>query len=191
MARAKAADARMHQRPGQRAALAPPDHELELPYVDGAVRVHRRPLLHDFLAEASKLGDLVLYSAAADSYAQAVAALLDESGELFGSRVLTRSHCTPMDAVFVKDLSRLGRPLERVVLIDDNIGSCMLQPDNAIPIRPFFGDPSDGELGALVPLLRTLRDQSDVRSRLRHTYRLQEKLLSGVRDMRGSSAARL
>ena len=188
MARAKAADARLHQRPGQSATLAPADHELELPYVDGAVRVHRRPLLHDFLLEASKLGELVLFTAAADSYAKAVGALLDESGELFGSRVLTRSHCTPLDAVFVKDLSRLGRPLERVVLIDDNIASCMLQPDNAIPVRPFFGDRSDGELGALVPLLRTLRDQADVRSRLRDTYKLQEKLLTGVRAMRGSAA---
>ena len=190
LARAKAADARLQQGRSARAfSLLAPAHEIELPYVDAPVRIHRRPLLEDFLVEAAKLGELVVFSAGADGYVRAVAELIDPSGGLFGGRVLTRKHCRPVDAVMVKDLSQLGRPLERVVLIDDNVASCMLQPDNAVPIRPFFGDPDDRELSSLVPLLRTLRDQADVRSTLRDTYRLQEKLLGGVRDMKAAAAS--
>ena len=78
-------------------------------------------------------------------------------------------------------------PSRRVVLVDDNVASCMLQPDNAVPVRPFFGDADDRELGSLLLLLRRLRDHSDVRTELRASYQLQEKLLSGVRGWREST----
>lgn len=38
---------------------------------------------------------------------------------------------------YVKDLRRLGRPLDRVLLVDNSAGVCV-QPDNAIVVRDFF-----------------------------------------------------
>ena len=75
--------------------------------------------------------------------------------------------------------------LERVVIIDDNLGSCMLHPDNVVPIRPFLGDEDDRELGTLLPLLRTLRGRDDVRDHLRNTFRVRETMLQGLRALRG------
>ena len=183
-ARAKAA----HSDLLKRGRVTPtPDHEFDLPYLEFPVRVYKRPLLDDFLAEASKLCELVLFSSAVDGYVRECAGLLDPDGTRFGGRLLSRVHCTPLSAVLAKDLGRLGRPLERVVLVDDNVASCMLQPDNAVPVRPFFGDADDRELGSLLLLLRRLRDHSDVRTELRASYQLQEKLLSGVRGWREST----
>jgi len=160
------------------------DLEIELAYLERPVRLFKRPLLDDFLQEASKLAELVIFSAAVEGYVREAVSMLDPGGHLFAGRVLTRTHCTPVDAMLAKDLSLLGRPLERLVLVDDNVASCMLQPDNCVPIRPFFGDREDRELGSLLPLLRRLRDEPDVRSHLRDTFQLQAKLLGGVRGMR-------
>ena len=43
----------------------------------------------------------------------------------------------------VKDLGRLGRDLGRVVLVDDNAWSFLLQPANGVPAAPFLGSPHD------------------------------------------------
>ena len=45
------------------------DFEFELPYLDAPVRVFKRPGLDDFLLEAGRLAELVLYSSAAEGYA--------------------------------------------------------------------------------------------------------------------------
>ena len=44
----------------------------------------------------------------------------------------------------VKDLGRLNRDLARVVLVDDNAWSFLLQPANGVPAVPYLGSPHDG-----------------------------------------------
>ena len=84
---------------------------------------------------------------------------IDPLGETV-TRLLSRKHCTPLEpGVFAKDLAALDlaaldRPLERVVLVDDTATSFLPQPDNGIPIAPFFGDPHDRSLPQLLPVLR-------------------------------------
>jgi len=43
----------------------------------------------------------------------------------------------------VKDLSRLGRDLARVVLVDDSAWAFLAQPANGVPIAPFLGNLGD------------------------------------------------
>ena len=181
--RALAAQAALHQQRSRRRLTLQPDAEIELPYLETPVHLHKRPLLDDFLHEAAKLCELVVFSSAADAYARAVLAELDPTRTLFAG-LLARAHCTRMDGTLVKDLSTLGRPLERTVLIDDNVGSFLLQPDNAIPILPFHGKPDDRELSHMLPLLRRLHGASDVRELLRAEFGLAENLLQGVRGLR-------
>lgn len=169
----------MHRRHNAR-PIAPPDFELELPYLDEPVRVHKRPQLDDFLHEAAKMCEVVLFTSAAETYANACAELLDPEGRLF-SALLTREHCTNMDQLYIKDLSRLGRPLERVVCVDDHVGSCLLQPSNAVPVAPYLGDPIDQELPHVLSVLHRLRDAEDVREPLQRMYNLQALMLSRVR----------
>ena len=79
-------------------------------------------------------------------------------------------------------------PLARVVLIDDNVASCMLQPDNAVPVSPFLGEPEDAELAHVLSLLHRLRDADDVRPTLRGAYNLQANLLSRLRAVREANS---
>jgi TFIIF-interacting CTD phosphatase-like protein len=43
----------------------------------------------------------------------------------------------------VKDLSQLGRPLHRTVLVDDQPHNALLQPSNLVPVAPYHGDADD------------------------------------------------
>lgn len=51
------------------------------------------------------------------------------------------------------------------MIVDNSPESYMLQPENAIPIKPFFGDESDAEMQALTAFLKDVveGDVPDVR----------------------------
>lgn len=185
--RAAAAYNAAHRQHRQRPP-APPDHEIDLPYLEEPVRLHKRPQLDDFLNEAAKMCDVVLFTSASEAYASACARLLDPERRIF-STLLTREHCALTDQLYLKDLSLLGRPLERVVCVDDHVGACMLQPDNLVPVSPFLGEPGDHELAHVLSVLHRLRDADDVRPTLRGMYNLQARLLERVRTMRHANSA--
>ena len=60
----------------------------------------------------------------------------------------------------------------------------MLQPDNAIPVPPFFGGPSDTTLSEVLQLLRVLDGHDDVRPHLRQRYGVREKLVASLASLR-------
>jgi CTD small phosphatase-like protein 2 len=54
----------------------------------------------------------------------------------------------------VKDLSKIGRPLEKTIIIDNIADNFILQKDNGIFIKSWYDDPKDTELRELIPLLK-------------------------------------
>lgn len=58
-----------------------------------------------------------------------------------------------MDGKLVKDLSHLNRDLAKVIIMDSNPDSYALQPENAIPLKPWKGEPGDKGLLEYVPFL--------------------------------------
>lgn len=79
---------------------------------------------------------------------------------------LYREHCTFHNGAFVKDMARLGRPLEDSIIIDNSALSYMFQPENAMPIKNWYDDPKDTELLNYIPLLERLAFVDDVRKYL-------------------------
>jgi TFIIF-interacting CTD phosphatase-like protein len=65
----------------------------------------------------------------------------------------TRMHASPTLTAMVKDLSRLGRPLEKMVIVDNSPENYQLQPHNGIFISTWLGDRSDHALRDLGTLL--------------------------------------
>ena len=55
--------------------------------------------------------------------------------------------------VFIKDLSYLGRDLDRTIIVDNITENFLLQPDNGITIKSWFDDPDDTCLMDMAPLL--------------------------------------
>jgi hypothetical protein len=54
---------------------------------------------------------------------------------------------------YVKDLRRLGRPLETICIVDNSPQSYAFQPRNAIPIDSWFDDRNDIQLFDLIPYI--------------------------------------
>jgi RNA polymerase II subunit A small phosphatase-like protein len=72
-----------------------------------------------------------------------------------------------MNNAFVKDLSKLGRPMKDVIIVDNSPIAFMLQPENAIPILSWYDNMGDRELPRVATLLEKLAYEDDVRKVLR------------------------
>jgi RNA polymerase II subunit A small phosphatase-like protein len=114
-----------------------------------------RPGTAEFLRDVSALFEVAVFTASIKAYADAVVDALDPYGRFVHHR-LYREHCTDIDGVFVKDLSRLGRPLDRIAILDNSPHAYGLQPGNAIAILSWFDEAHDRELASLKALMHGL-----------------------------------
>uniref|UniRef100_A0A2P2I9G8 protein-serine/threonine phosphatase n=1 Tax=Hirondellea gigas TaxID=1518452 RepID=A0A2P2I9G8_9CRUS len=136
--------------------------------IDGTVHqvyVLKRPNVDDFLQKMGDLYECVLFTASLAKYADPVADLLDKWG-VFRAR-LFRESCVFHRGNYVKDLSRLGRDLNRVVIMDNSPASYIFHPNNAVPVTSWFDDVADSELLDLIPFLETLSHVDSVYSVLK------------------------
>jgi Dullard-like phosphatase family protein len=126
--------------------------------------IKKRPGVDEFLAEMSELYEVVVYTAALSLYANPILDQLDPNNYI--QYRLFRNSCVLTNERIVKDLSRLGRDLDGVIIIDNSPACYGLQPENGIPISTWTDDMNDIKLSQLVPLLRLLATVEDVRSYL-------------------------
>ncbi|KAK1789081.1 hypothetical protein P4O66_015030 [Electrophorus voltai] len=131
--------------------------------IDGAVHqvyVLKRPHVDEFLKRMGELFECVLFTASLAKYADPVSDLLDKWGA-FRCR-LFRESCVFHRGNYVKDLSRLGRDLNKVIIVDNSPASYIFHPDNAVPVASWFDDMSDTELLDLIPFFERLSKVDDV-----------------------------
>lgn len=112
--------------------------------------VIKRPYADQFFKEISAYYEVVLFSDDVFPVAQDIAA----KWNLPVTGVLHRDFCKKKRSHYVKDLSKLGRKLDRLLIIDHDPAAFQLQPQNGVLIRPFDGDLSDGELADLLDFLK-------------------------------------
>lgn len=134
--------------------------------------VYIRPGVQEFLARMEKLFEIVLFTASGELRANSLLQHLD-GRECIRFR-LFRTDCLALDGKIVKDVSRLGRDVRKVIIVDDTPAHFELQPFNGIPIKSFRGDPSDRQLRELIPFLEQLRQQEDVRPLIETKYHHDE-----------------
>jgi len=124
--------------------------------------VYVRPAAKKFLEFARDSFEVVIFTASAAIYADQVLDWLDPKRNIISHR-LYRQHCTEICGGHFKDLRRLGRSLDNVVLVDNSPLAAGMCPDNAILCSSWFGDDYDDlELEHLVYLLWTLRLQPSI-----------------------------
>ena len=117
----------------------------------GTIKI--RPFLMEFLAKIKEYYELVVFTAATQEYADPIINALETNGKFFDYR-LYRMHTIIIDNDFVKDLSKLGRDLSKIIIVDNMEQNYKLQKNNGITIRPFWG--KDNEDTALIDLLEIL-----------------------------------
>lgn len=150
------------------------------PVIDGRrveFYVLKRPFMDEFLEFLSEKFEVVVFTAGLKEYASLVLERIDRKGLI--SHRLYRDSCKEVDGMFVKDLSDKGRDMKRVVIVDDNPNSYHLQPENAIPIRPFTNDLADGELKKLIEFLGGCHEVEDMRDAVK-VYLAEEEEYKSV-----------
>jgi len=126
------------------------------------VHVMKRPGVENFIRRMSELYEVIIFTASLPEYAKPLMKALDPEGKV--DYQLYREHCTPHNNVLVKDLSRLGRSMKDVIIVDNSEIAFMFQPDSAFHIENFFDDKSDRELDSLTNFLELMSKVRDVRS---------------------------
>ena len=101
-----------------------------------------------FIRELSKYCEIAIFTASTKYYADIVIDGLD-CNELIDYR-LYREHTTITNGINIKDLSRLGRDLNKIIIIDNIEENFQLQPNNGLNISDFEGDENDNELEFLL-----------------------------------------
>ena len=124
------------------------------PNNESSGKIMIRPFLYDFLRSIKKYYELIIFTAATEDYANPIINAIEKDEKFFDYR-LYRVHTTIVDNDFVKDLSKLGRDLNRTIIVDNMKQNYKNQPENGITIRPFWG--KDVEDTALVDLLDILK----------------------------------
>ncbi|XP_075444062.1 CTD small phosphatase-like protein isoform X2 [Ascaphus truei] len=131
--------------------------------IDGTIHqvyVLKRPHVDEFLQKMGELFECVLFTASLAKYADPVADLLDRWG-VFKER-LFRESCVFHRGNYVKDLSRLGRELSKVIIVDNSPASYIFHPENAVPVQSWFDDMTDTELLDLIPFFEGLCKEENV-----------------------------
>jgi hypothetical protein len=68
---------------------------------------------------------------------------------------------------YIKDLEKIDKNYNDIIIIDDNVSSFVLQKENGIPIKSWRGDKEDIELLKLIPILKNLSGFYDVRTEIK------------------------
>ena len=142
----------------------------------GTIKI--RPYLYQSLVQIKKYYELVIFTTAEPEYAGPIINALEYYQKYFDYR-LFRSHTIIIDNNFVKDLSKLGRDLSRVIIVDNKEQNYRLHKNNGIKIKSFWGkDNKDSALIDLKDILIKIAEKNlDVRTGLK-IYR--EDIISKV-----------
>ena len=111
----------------------------------------------NFIRTLSKYCEIAIFTASTKYYADIVIDGLD-CKDLIDYR-LYRQHTTVIDGVNIKDLSKLGRDLKKIIIIDNIEENYQFQKNNGLNISDFEGDENDNELDFLLKDLLALVQQ--------------------------------
>ena len=111
-----------------------------------------RPGAEYFLRELSQYYEIVVFTAALQDYADWVLDQIDPHKYI--RYRLYRQHAMPHGTSFVKDLSKIGRNISKIIIVDNVADNFQLQPENGILIKSWIDDPYDTALTELCQLLK-------------------------------------
>jgi len=131
------------------------------------VYVAKRPHVDEFMKRCGEIYEVVVFTASLAKYADPVLDLLDIH-KVVDWR-LFRESCSPYKGSYVKDMGRMGRDINTIMIVDNSPHSFLFNPQNAIPCESWFSDKEDSELLELIPQLEKLADPSvtDVKIKLK------------------------
>eukprot|EP00347_Sterkiella_histriomuscorum_P008362 403345391 len=154
-------------------------HYYEKNEYEGELRI--RPGADEFLRLLSDHYEIMIFTAAMQDYADWALDHFQHKDCI--SYRLYRQHALPFGGFYVKDLSRIGRDISKMIIVDNIAENFQLQPENGIFIKSWFADLQDTALLELGPLLVSISESNinDVTEALK-LFRLHmlEQMAKGI-----------
>ena len=127
-----------------------------------------RPGTFSFLEKMKNYFEIIIFSEAEQNYVDLIINSLEENKKYF-DYVFYRQHTTIQNEEFIKDLSKIGRKLSDIIIVDNMPQNFRLQPENGIYIKPFWGtDYEDDVLFSLSNILSKIANEGgDLRDGLK------------------------
>ena len=132
----------------------------------GTIKI--RPFFESFLELVGKFYELIIFTAGTQDYTDDIIDGLENNKIYFDHR-LYRQHTIIKDGNFIKDLTRVGRPLDKTIIVDNMPQNFIFQRENGILIKSFHGEDNNDnaleELGKI--LINIAKEGGDVRISLK------------------------
>ena len=125
-----------------------------------------RPGVGTFFQVIKEFYEIILFTEASEAYTELIIEAFNKNN--FFDYKFYRQHTIIIGHDFVKDLQRIGRPLDKIIIIDNIQQNFRMQKNNGILIKPFYGeDQNDQALIDLIPILINIaKDNIDTRNGL-------------------------
>ena len=112
-----------------------------------------RPGIYSFLEKMKEYCEIILFSEAEQEYVDLIVDSIEAKNKYFDYK-LYKQHTVFMKNKYLKDLSRIGRPLNKIIIVDNKQPCFQYQRENRIYIKPFWGeDINDNSLLELKEIL--------------------------------------
>ena len=114
--------------------------------------LHFRPNLFSFLEDIKPFCELITFTSASKEYAEPIINEIELKNKYFDYNFF-REHSIICGNDFVKDISRIGRDMRKIIIIDNMEENFRLNKKNGIKIAPYYGDDNDNVLNELKKIL--------------------------------------
>ena len=137
-----------------------------------------RPHLHEFLKKMKTLYELILFSFGTPEYVDPIVNIIEKKEKYFEYR-LYRQHSNLDGKNYIKDLSKLGRDLKKVIIVDNMQQAFKLQINNGICIKAFYGDvvADRDTLKILSVILEKIRFDAEKSNDIRISLRKEKQII--------------
>jgi Dullard-like phosphatase family protein len=95
--------------------------------------------LFSFLTILKPFYEIISFTSATREYADVIINEIEKSRKYFDHKFY-REHTVIYKDTFVKDISRIGRDMSKIIIIDNNERNFVLNKENGIKIAPYYGD---------------------------------------------------
>ena len=103
-----------------------------------------RPGLYSFLTIIKPYYEIISFTNESKYSSNSVIKQIETKNKYFDYN-LYKEHLSFNGKEFFKDISKLGRDIKKVIVIDNNLNSFKLNPENVIKITPFLGQISEND----------------------------------------------
>ena len=121
----------------------------------GGTICYLRPGIISFLTGIKPYYEIVSYTKLSREYSNLIIQQIEKNKKLFDYN-LYREHCTLVGNKFVKDISRIGRDMKKIIMVDDIPENLERFFENGILILPYEGEGDSEEDRVLFELKKLL-----------------------------------